>query len=108
MGARDNLRRLIGDPAQRPRPPRLEPSKLTGGDRGMELHLTSEQTLLRDSAAKFVAAAGPKVARGFRRQDPSFAPTRLRQAGGLGGARLLVPRSMNGLRLGLTQLALGR
>ena len=44
----------------------------------MELHLTSEQTLLRDSAAKFVAAAGPKVARGFREQEPSFAPARLR------------------------------
>src|SRR6476619_5725232 len=72
----------------------------------MELHLTSEQTLLRDSAAKFVAAAGPKVARGFRGQDPSFAPTRLRQAGELGWLGILVPSSMNGLGLGLTELAL--
>src|SRR5262249_57180588 len=72
----------------------------------MELHLTSEQTLLRDSAAKFVAAAGPKVARGFREQDPSFAPGRLRQAGELGGLGILVPRSMNCLGLGLTELAL--
>ncbi len=72
----------------------------------MELHLTSEQTLLRDSAAKFVAAAGPKVARGFRGQDPSFAPARLRQAGELGWLGILVPSSMNGLGLGLTELAL--
>src|SRR5215468_1310821 len=72
----------------------------------MELHLTSEQALLRDSAAKFIAAAGPKVARGFRGQDPSFAPARLRQAGELGWLGMLVPRSMNGLDLGLTELAL--
>ncbi|MBV8420279.1 MAG: acyl-CoA/acyl-ACP dehydrogenase, partial [Hyphomicrobiales bacterium] len=72
----------------------------------MELHLTSEQTLLRDSAAKFVAAAGPKAARGFRGQDPSFAPARLRQAGELGWLGILVPSSMNGLGLGLTELAL--
>ena len=45
----------------------------------MDLHLTSEQTLLRDSAAKFVAAAGPKVARGFRDQEASFTPARLRE-----------------------------
>ena len=36
----------------------------------MELRLTPEQSLLRDSAARFIAAAGPKVARGFRRQSP--------------------------------------
>src|SRR3989442_2949471 len=72
----------------------------------MELHLTSEQALLRDSAAKFIAAAGPKVARGFRGQDPSFAPARLRQAGELGWLGILVPGSMDGLGLGLTELAL--
>jgi len=72
----------------------------------MELHLTSEQTLVRDSAAKFIAAAGPKVVRGFRGQDPSFAPARLRQAGELGWLGILVPSSMNGLGLGLTELAL--
>src|SRR2546422_1105241 len=72
----------------------------------MELHLTSEQALLRDSAAKFIAAAGPKVARGFREQDPSFAPARLRQAGDLGWLGILVPSSANGLGLGLTELAL--
>jgi len=72
----------------------------------MDLHLTSEQTLLRDSAAKFVVAAGPKVARVFREQDPSFAPARLCQAGDLGWLGILVPCSANGLGLGLTELAL--
>ena len=72
----------------------------------MDLHLTSEQALLRDSAAKFIGAAGPKVARGFRGQDPSFAPARLREAGELGWFGILVPTSAHGLGLGLTELAL--
>jgi alkylation response protein AidB-like acyl-CoA dehydrogenase len=72
----------------------------------MDLHLTSEQTLLRDSAAKFIAAAGPKVARGFRDRDPSFASARLRQAAELGWLGILVPSSVDGLGLGLTELAL--
>ena len=72
----------------------------------MDLHLTSEQMLLRDSAMKFIAAAGPKVARGFRERDPSFAPERLRQAGELGWLGILVPGSVDGLGLGLTELAL--
>jgi alkylation response protein AidB-like acyl-CoA dehydrogenase len=72
----------------------------------MDLHLTSEQSLLRDSAAKFIAAVGPKVARGFRGQDLSFAPARLREAGELGWLGILVPDSAGGLGLGLTELAL--
>jgi alkylation response protein AidB-like acyl-CoA dehydrogenase len=72
----------------------------------MDLHLTSEQMLLRDSAAKFIGAAGPKVARGYRDRDPSFAPERLRQAGELGWLGILVPPSADGLGLGLTELAL--
>jgi alkylation response protein AidB-like acyl-CoA dehydrogenase len=72
----------------------------------MHLNLTSEQTLLRDSAAKFIAAAGPKVARGLREQDLGFAPARLRQAGELGWLGILVPGAANGLDLGLTELAL--
>ncbi len=72
----------------------------------MDLHLTSEQRLLRDSAAKFGAAAGPRVARGFRQQAPSFAPARLRQAAELGWLGILVPDAMGGLDLGLTELAL--
>jgi 3-oxochol-4-en-24-oyl-CoA dehydrogenase len=72
----------------------------------MDLNLTSEQTLLRDTAAKFIAAAGAKVARRFRAQDPPFAPARLRQAGELGWLGILVPSTANGLGLGLTELAL--
>jgi alkylation response protein AidB-like acyl-CoA dehydrogenase len=72
----------------------------------MDLHLTSEQTLLRDSAAKFIAAAGPRVAHGLRGCVPSFAPARLRQAGELGWLGMLVPSSAGGLGLGLTELAL--
>jgi 3-oxochol-4-en-24-oyl-CoA dehydrogenase len=72
----------------------------------MDLHLTPEQTLLRESARKFVAAAGPKVAREFRDRSPGFAPARLRAAGDLGWLGILVPDSTNGLGLGLTELAL--
>src|SRR3984885_1276234 len=72
----------------------------------MDLHLTSEQILLRHTAAKFIGAAGPKVARGLRERDPSFAPERLRQAGELGWLGILVPGSADGLGLGLTELAL--
>jgi alkylation response protein AidB-like acyl-CoA dehydrogenase len=72
----------------------------------MDLHLTSEQSLLRDSAAKFIEAAGPKVARGFRERDPSFVPARLRQAGELGWLGILTPETAGGLGLGLTELAL--
>jgi alkylation response protein AidB-like acyl-CoA dehydrogenase len=72
----------------------------------MDLHLTSEQTLLRDSAVKFIEAAGPKVARAFREQDRSFAPERLRWAGEIGWLGMLVPTSADGLGLGLTELAL--
>jgi alkylation response protein AidB-like acyl-CoA dehydrogenase len=72
----------------------------------MDLNLTAEQTLLRDSAAKFIGAAGAQVARGFRNQDPGFAPARLRRAGELGWLGILVPGSADGLGLGLTDLAL--
>ena len=72
----------------------------------MELHLTSEQTLLRDSAAKFAGAAGPKAARGLRGKSPSFSPARLREIGELGWLGVLVPVSADGLGLGLTELAL--
>ena len=72
----------------------------------MKLILTSEQTLLRDSADRFIEAAGPKVARGFRDRTPGFSPERLRQAGALGWLGILVPESAGGLALGLTELAL--
>jgi alkylation response protein AidB-like acyl-CoA dehydrogenase len=72
----------------------------------MDLHLTSEQALLRDTAARFTGQAGPKVARGFRGQNPSFAPARLREAGELGWLGLLVPETADGHGLGLTEMAL--
>ena len=72
----------------------------------MDLHLTAEQILLRDSAAKFGAAAGPKVARALRGRSPSFAPERLRQVGELGWLGMLAPSSADGPGLGLTELAL--
>jgi 3-oxochol-4-en-24-oyl-CoA dehydrogenase len=72
----------------------------------MDLHLSSEQTLLRDSAAKFIGVAGPKVARGFRQKDPSFSRARLKETGELGWLGMLVPTSAGGLGLGLTEFAL--
>src|ERR1700761_801880 len=72
----------------------------------MDLNLTSEQSLLREAAAKFAAAAGPKVARGLRGREPGFAPARLRQAGELGWLGILVPDAADGSGLGLTELAL--
>jgi alkylation response protein AidB-like acyl-CoA dehydrogenase len=72
----------------------------------MDLHLSSEQSLLRDSAAKFTAAAGPKVTRGFRQKDSSFSRARLKEAGDLGWLGMLVPTAADGLGLGLTELAL--
>src|SRR5712692_8693188 len=72
----------------------------------MDLHLTSEQRLLRDSAQKFVAAAGPQVARGLRGREPGFAPKMLRAAGELGWLGILVPAPAGGLDIGLTELAL--
>ena len=73
----------------------------------MEVHLTAEQILLRDTAAKFSAAAGPKVALGGRRGRPAdFAPERLRQVGELGWLGMLVPSAADGAGLGLTELAL--
>ncbi len=72
----------------------------------MDLNLTSEQSLLREAAAKFGAAAGPKVARGWRGREPGFAPARLRQAGELGWLGILVPDAADGSGLGLTELAL--
>src|SRR5688572_13430316 len=72
----------------------------------MDLHLTSEQSLLRDSAVKFIAAAGPRVARALHGADPAFSPSRLRQIGELGWLGILVPASVGGMGLGLTELAL--
>ena len=72
----------------------------------MDVHLNAEQILLRDSAAKFIAAARPKVARALRGRLPTFAPGRLRQVGELGWLGMLAPSSVDGPGLGLTEMAL--
>jgi 3-oxochol-4-en-24-oyl-CoA dehydrogenase len=72
----------------------------------MELVLTEEQSLIRDSAMKFVEGAGPKVARQFRGQQPAFSKKRLQQAADLGWLGILVPEDVGGLGLGLSELAL--
>ena len=72
----------------------------------MELRLTPEQSLLRDSAAKFIATAGPKVARGFRaRFRASRRHVCAPRASWVGSASSFRPRGQ-GLGLGLTELAL--
>src|SRR5215472_12804633 len=70
----------------------------------MELHLTVEQILLRDSAAKFIA--GPKAARAVQKGVTSSAPGRLGLVGELGWLGMLVPNSVDGPGLGLTEMAL--
>jgi len=71
----------------------------------MEVHLTVEQILLRDSAAKFIAAAGLKAAR-TRGGMRSSTTGRLRQIGELGWLGMLVPSSADGPGFGLTEMAL--
>ena len=71
----------------------------------MDVHLTAEQTLLRDSAAKFIATGGLKGARDAA-ERPNFDPARLRQVAELGWLGMLVPGSAEGAALGLTELAL--
>ena len=85
VAARDHLRRLIGNPAQRPRPPRAEPAELTRMPDAMDLHLTSEQTLLRDSAAKFIDGGG---AEGSARISRAGSELRAGAAAAGGRARL--------------------
>ena len=71
----------------------------------MEVHLTAEQILLRDSAAEFIAAAMSTVTRA-RGGIRSSAPGRLLQIGELGWFGMLVPSSADGPGLGLTEMAL--
>jgi len=51
----------------------------------MDLHLTSEQMLLRDSAAKFMARQGRKSRADFVNAIASFAPERLPKPESLAG-----------------------
>lgn len=73
----------------------------------MELVLTDEQRLLRDSAGKFVERhAGPKAHRRTRDGESGFDAARLRQAAATGWLGLVVPEAAGGLGLGATELAI--
>jgi len=73
----------------------------------MELVLTDEQRLLRDSAARFVERhAGPKAHRRARETASGFDAARLREAAAAGWLGLVVPDAAGGLGLGATELAI--
>ena len=73
----------------------------------MELVLTDEQRLLRDSAGKFVERhAGPKAHRLARETASGFDAARLREAAEAGWLGLVVPEAAGGLGLGATELAI--
>jgi alkylation response protein AidB-like acyl-CoA dehydrogenase len=73
----------------------------------MDLLLTDEQTLLRDSAARLLArAAGPKKLRALRESNTGFDPALWREIAEAGWLAILVPEADGGLALGLTELCL--
>jgi len=73
----------------------------------MDLLLTDEQTLLRDSAARLLArAAGPKKLRALRESNTGFDPALWREIAEAGWLAILVPESDGGLGLGATELCL--
>ena len=72
----------------------------------MEILLTEEQCLLRESASKLLeASAGPKLARAVRVSDIPFDPTIWRETAAAGWLAIMVPEEMGGLGLGITELA---
>lgn len=73
----------------------------------MELVLTDEQRLLRDSAGKFIERhAGPKAHRRVRETAAGFDAARLHEAAAAGWLGLVVPEAAGGLGLGATELAI--
>jgi alkylation response protein AidB-like acyl-CoA dehydrogenase len=73
----------------------------------MDLLLTDEQTLLRDSAARLLArAAGPKKLRALRDSNTGFDPALWREIAEAGWLAILVPEFDGGLGLGATELCL--
>lgn len=73
----------------------------------MELVLTEEQRLLRESAVRFVEQhAGPAAHRQVRESAPGFDQERLRAAAADGWLGLMVSPGRGGLGLGVTELAL--
>ena len=73
----------------------------------MDLLLTDEQTLLRDSAARLLArAAGPKRLRALRDSNTGFDAALWREIADAGWLAILVPETDGGLGLGATELCL--
>jgi alkylation response protein AidB-like acyl-CoA dehydrogenase len=73
----------------------------------MELLLSDEQRLLKESAGKFLEhIGGRKHAREWRRKDGGFDAQCLRQAGELGWLGLMVPVEHGGMGCGVYELAL--
>ncbi len=73
----------------------------------MELVLDEAQTILRESAEKFVSRhAGPDRHRAVRTREHGFDPARIEAAAETGWLSLLAPEERNGLGLGATEAAL--
>ncbi|HEX9835854.1 MAG TPA: acyl-CoA dehydrogenase family protein, partial [Alphaproteobacteria bacterium] len=73
----------------------------------MDLLLTDEQSLLRDSAARLLArAAGPKRLRALRDSNTGFDAALWREIADAGWLAILVPETDGGLGLGATELCL--
>ena len=73
----------------------------------MDLLLSEEQRMLRESASRFLAGTGgPGRLRQLRETEPGFDPAVLREMAVQGWIGLLVPADRGGLGLGMTEAAL--
>ena len=73
----------------------------------MELVLTEEQRLVKESAQKLVErCGGPRAHRELRKSDPGFDGERVKTIAEVGWLSLMVPEKASGLGMGMTELAL--
>ena len=73
----------------------------------MELVLTEEQRLVKESAEKLVQrCGGPRAHRELRKLGPGFDKERVKTIAEVGWLSLMVPEKANGLGMGMTELAL--
>ena len=73
----------------------------------MELVLTEEQRLVKESAEKLVErCGGPSAHRELRQSNPGFDRERVKTIAEVGWLSLMVPEKANGLGMGMTELAL--
>ena len=73
----------------------------------MELVLTEEQRLVKESAQKLVErCGGPRAHRELRKSDPGFDRERVKTIAEVGWLSLMVPEKASGLGMGMTELAL--